>query len=149
MDLIQPVTLASIVAVLGGLVAFMRWVWPKWRAFFTKVDAGLTAVIGHEEIRDPGNPEHVVMKARPGLGVWMATTDASLGVLSTAVQALAEQHAQLDDHEGRIKRLEAGAVERIVARVESTAAFDAMGRVADGSSGSADAAPAAEPPELD
>lgn len=125
-------TVATGIAVLASFGAFARWVWPKWRAFGRKVDAGLSAVIGNEEVRHPASGR-VIAPARPGLGVWMATTDDALTTLSTAVRALAEQHGRLDDHEHRlgvlgirVDRLEAASVERIVSRADSTAAWGAM-----------------------
>jgi hypothetical protein len=53
-----------------------------------------------------------------------------MGVLTDAVAKLADSSLRLDDHEGRLKRLEEGVVERVVTRAESTAAWRAVEAIA-------------------
>jgi hypothetical protein len=53
-----------------------------------------------------------------------------MGPLTQAVAQIAESHKRLDDHEGRIKTLEEQAVERVVTKAESAAAWRAMEAIA-------------------
>jgi hypothetical protein len=63
----------------------------------------------------------------------LADQARDLSLLTESVAAIAKSHARLDDldiarldHENRIVKLEEAAVERVVTRAESAAAFRAM-----------------------
>lgn len=76
------------------------------------------SIIGREAMVDTITGQQLA-PALPGIGQRMDTVER-------AVATLADQHRMLDDHEDRLKALEAASVERVVARAESAQAYRAM-----------------------
>jgi hypothetical protein len=127
------------VITLGALVfSFIRWVRPKLRQAGSDIRAGRDALVGREAVFDTITGKELA-PALPGIGVRMATTETQMSVLTDAV-------AKLADNDGRLSSLEqwrndvdqwrhlvdAGAVERVVTRAESAAAWRAVEAVANG-----------------
>lgn len=111
-------------------------------------------VLGREPIYDSIERDRVRVPALPGIGermeaqeVQSATTSRQIAEMTTAVTTIANTHQQMievlkvakeqgsrleslehdrDDHSRRLDALEAGTVERIVSRAESTAAWRAV-----------------------
>lgn len=98
------------------------------------------AILGRPAIPDTTRPGHILHAATPGLPERMDASDADareqrtqMAEMSRALVALAESHKHqgaqdkiLADHERRLDKLEEGAVERVVTRAESAAAWRAM-----------------------
>lgn len=109
----------SVLGILAILIpVWLKWIRPKWRAFIHDVAAGRDALVGRDAIHDPLSGTQIA-PALPGVGKRMETIEAALVVL-------ADNQAVLINHEERILALEQAAVERIVTRAESGAAYSAM-----------------------
>jgi hypothetical protein len=121
--------LATLLTLLTAVFAFFRWVRPKMKQAASDIRAGRDALVGREPVFDSITGAELV-PALPGIGVRMSTTEQQMGVLTDAVAKLADSSLRLDDHEGRLKRLEEGVVERVVTRAESTAAWRAVEAIA-------------------
>lgn len=122
----------AVAGLLAALVGWMRWVRPRWRRFRADSSDARDALIGRPAVRDSITGKEL-SPALPGIGSRMAVQEAQMQVMAQAVARLAESHdrlndhqEQLDDHQLRIATLEQGAAERIVSRVDSIAAWEAM-----------------------
>ena len=113
--------ITTTAVVLGALVV----IWKAVRRFRSGAQGVVADAV---KIRDSINGRPAVLdtitgaeisRALPGIGQRMDTVER-------AVATLADQHRVLDDHEDRLKALEAAAVERIVTRSESAQAWRAM-----------------------
>ncbi len=134
MDLLTKidVTMKTFIAagtVLALIYGFLRWVRPGARALAKDFRAGRDALIGRDAIHDSITGVERV-PALPGIGVRMDTTENQMAMLTTAVAKIADSHVMAEDHERRITKLEEAAVERVVARAESAAAWRAIEAVA-------------------
>lgn len=120
----------SLVIILGGIGAWVRWVRPGYRR--TKADfiAARDAVVGRDAIVDTITGKELA-PALPGVGVRLDKQEQQMDLLTTAVAKIADSHVRLEDHEARIHALEAAAVERVVARAESAQAWRAMEKAID------------------
>jgi hypothetical protein len=121
--------LATVIGIATAVGVFLRWVRPKMKQAASDIRAGRDALVGREPVFDSITGAELV-PALPGIGVRMSTTEQQMGVLTDAVAKLADSSLRLDDHEGRLKRLEEGVVERVVTRAESTAAWRAVEAIA-------------------
>lgn len=136
-DLKAWADLAIATAVLGGVVVgWIRYIRPRWRRSKAEVVAVRDAILGRDAVLDTITGEERV-PALPGIGVRTAKLEQGMELLSVAVTKLADQNAALvsigrdvTDLQTRVDRLEAAAVERVVAKVESTAAWSAVEAVA-------------------
>ncbi len=125
-------TILGIVAVLGVLLSWLRWARPRYRR--TKRDGAAIrdAILGRDPIYDSITGKELA-PALPGIGHRMAVQEGQMSEMTRAVSQLAETHVQLiavnatlEDHNDRIQKLEEAAVERVVAKAESAAAWRAM-----------------------
>lgn len=121
--------LASLLAVLTAAFAFFKWVRPRLQRVVSDVRAGRDALVGRDAVHD-SITGRVISPELPGIGVRMATTETQMTLLTDAVAKIADSHVLLEDHGRRIKALEAGSVERVAARVESTSAWRAVEAIA-------------------
>jgi len=128
--------LATVIGIATAVFAFFRWVRPRMKSLASDVRAGRDALVGREAVLDSITGKELV-PALPGIGVRMATTEEQLGRLAEAFTELVrttgrvESHEQLlEDHEGRIRHLEEGLVERVVTKAESLQAWRAVEAVA-------------------
>jgi hypothetical protein len=112
-------------SALGIIFGWLRWVRPRMRTAAREIAAVRDSILGREAVTDSITGAEL-SPALPGMGVRVAETERHLGVLAQAVATIAESHVRLEDHEARLVRLEEAAVERVVARAESTAAWAAM-----------------------
>lgn len=112
-------------AVVGVILGWLRWVRPRMRRTVHEVAAIRDSILGRDAVVDSITGTELA-PALPGVGVRLAETEKHLGVLAEAVATIAESHVRLEEHEVRIAALEAGAVERIVSRADSAAAWEAM-----------------------
>lgn len=117
--------LAALALVLGAVVTWLRWLRPRLRNTIGQVGAVRDSILGREAVTDSITGRELA-PALPGVGVRLADQERHLGILSEAVATIAASHVRLEDHETRIVRLEAGSVERVVARAESAHAWAAM-----------------------
>lgn len=124
--------LASLVVVVSALIAFVKWIRPKYNRGKSDVVAIRDSMLGREEVRD-SITGHVISPALPGIGVRMDSQERQMAVITEAVAKIADSHLRLEQHDSqiselnnRVSKLEQSTVERIVARAESTAAFRAI-----------------------
>ena len=134
MDFITKMDLLSkfLVGVMtfGAMVfGFLRWVRPLARQVFRDLNSARDSIVGRDAVHDSITGKEIA-PALPGIGVRMATTEQQMTVLTEAVAKIADSSARLDEHDARLKHLEEAAVERVVARAESTAAWRAVEAVA-------------------
>lgn len=124
------VTITAVAAAIGTLYGFFRWARPRWRRFWSMVDAALEVLIGHGE--EPANTVTgtPAKPAVPGIGARVAKIEDTLPALVDAVATLAKNEGRLERVEARVTALESQAVERVVTKVESTAAWLAVEAVA-------------------
>lgn len=131
------VTIAcGILAVMAGLVGWLRWVRPRLRHGVTRVGAALDTLAGRPPIVDNITGKELAPEL-PSIGKRMESVEGSVAQL---VEVIKSQHQQdirlnaheqaLDLHEGRIKQLEDGTIERIAAKAESVSAWRAVEAVA-------------------
>lgn len=132
-------TLLAIGGVVTVFAGWWRWVRPRWKRFWRKLVAALDSIVGRDAIVDSITGEEKV-PALPGIGVRMAHQERltaentkSMIELTETVATLAkvvEHQSRLDvlveDHEKRLTALEAARVEQMIARKESTAAYEAI-----------------------
>ncbi|WP_370290233.1 hypothetical protein [Nocardioides sp.] len=113
-------------AVLGIALKTFRWARPIAR----KMDAALEVLVGHGE--EPANTVNgtPARPAVPGIGARVARIEETLPTLVEAVDRLAKNEERLGRVEARVTALEEQAVERVVTKVESTAAWLAVEAVA-------------------
>lgn len=121
--------LIGAATLVGLLFGFFRWVRPAVKAVRRDFVAGRDALVGRDAVHDSITGREIV-PALPGIGVRMDTTENQMAQLAAAVVKIADSHVLLEDHEGRIKKLEEAAVERVVARAESVQAWRAIEAVA-------------------
>lgn len=119
----------AVVAALAALWKYGTKAWRAWRAARVKVTAVGDAILGREAVVDTITGKEIA-PALPGMGVRMAHQEQQMEAITAAVTRLATQHEALRDHETRIARLEQAAVERVVTKAESTAAWNAVEAVA-------------------
>jgi hypothetical protein len=110
--------LIAFAAIVGIIGSWWRWVRPFWRRWKWERRAKDEVLIGRPAVLDSITNKQLA-PALPGIG-------ARMDSLTDTVAKLVETHVRLDDHEERIKQLEAGAVERIVNRADSVAAWGAI-----------------------
>lgn len=115
-------TCTGVAASLGFVFSWLRWVRPGWQRWKRGAIGAWDSVVGREAVVDSITGREL-SPALPGVGV-------RLDILTDAVAKIGDQHVRLEDHEDRIKRLELAAVERVVTRSESAAAWRAMEAVA-------------------
>jgi hypothetical protein len=123
--------LATVIAILTATFGFFRWVRPRVKQAASDIQAGRDALIGRDAIYDSITGKELV-PALPGIGVRMSTNEAQLSDLVGAVSKLADNDHRLTEVEERVKRLEAGVVERVVTKAESLQAWRAVEAVANG-----------------
>jgi hypothetical protein len=121
------------------LVAGYKVLWfgkndrPGWvKAFLRDIRGFRDVILGDEGVRDPSTGE-VVRAAQPGIGTRMAHQETQTELLTVTVTKLVDQQMflqglekRVDGHEKRLEKIEAAVVERVVTKVESTAAWRAM-----------------------
>jgi hypothetical protein len=122
-------TLSAGILVLTGLAAWLRWVRPRIQKTRGEVVAIRDSILGRDPIVDTITGREIE-PALPGIGVRMAANEHNLERLTDAVSQIAQSHARLENHEERIVQLEAGAVERVMTKAESAAAWRAIAAVA-------------------
>lgn len=120
---------AAVIAALAALWKYGLKAWRAWRIARAKVTAVGDAILGREAVVDTITGKEIVPPL-PGIGVRMAHQEQQMEAITAAVTRLASQHEALKDHESRISRLEDAAVERVVAKAESAAAWGAVEAIA-------------------
>lgn len=108
----------GLVALLGALLGFLKWVRPKFRAAKKDVRAGRDALLGRDAVYDSITGKEI-SPALPGIGQRMASTEQNVSILTVAVGRLADMHDRVNGIEARVQRLEHGDAERQLARTES------------------------------
>ncbi|WP_232676662.1 hypothetical protein [Nocardioides sp. R-C-SC26] len=101
----------GVLAILGVIVTWYRWVKPRWRRLVSRTTVALDSIVGRDPIVDEITG-HELAPALPGIGQRMATVEE-------AVKTLADQHGRIDDIDRRVRALESASIERTVTRMES------------------------------
>lgn len=127
---------ATLTGIAVGWVTKVR----PWRAARAEAEATKErdriatrdALIGRPPVLDSITGKEI-SPALPGIGQRMATQEQQMADMASSVAQIAETQAELarvhitlEAHEGRLTALERGAVERVVTRAESAAAWRAM-----------------------
>lgn len=136
-DANEYVTLAlGIIALLGAVLAWIRWVRPRIRRGRAEITAVRHALLGREEIVDSITGK-TIEPALPGIGTRMANQEQQMELLAVTVTKLVDQqvHQQkleerVDLHEARLVALEEQTIERVAAKAESISAWRAVEAVA-------------------
>lgn len=119
---------SALVVIVGGIwAAWRRWMKPVLAEAQILGSAAKVTLLGHPEVRDPGNPSRILEPARPG------ALDR-LGNLEDAVRTLTDNDARLSalettvaEHGQRLTAIEAGhQVERSLGHVANASAFSAI-----------------------
>ncbi len=128
----------GIIAILGAVVAHFRWVRPKYRRGRDMFVAGRDSLIGRPAIVDTITGKEL-SPALPGIGNRMENVEQNqietrdaLRHIAAVMEGQQIQDRRIDDHETRLHALEAAAVERIVTKAESAAAWRAVEAVSGG-----------------
>lgn len=124
--------LVAVAAAIGALALLGKYALKGWRwqrAFSRKATAVADSILGRDAVVDSITGKEIA-PALPGMGVRMAHQEQQMEAITVAVTKLASQQEYLVDHERRIKALEDQAVERVVTRAESAAAWRAVEAVA-------------------
>lgn len=124
--------LVAVAAAIGALALLGKYALKGWRwqrAFSRKAAAIGDAILGRDAVVDSITGKEIAPPL-PGMGVRMAHQEQQMEAITVAVTKLASQQEYLVDHERRIKALEDQAVERVVTRAESAAAWRAVEAVA-------------------
>lgn len=126
-------TIATLVSVLGG---WLRWGRPRVAKAKQEATAMRDAILGREPVVDSITGRELA-PALPGIGVRQARTEDQMALLTEAVSKIADSHVRLahietrvDDLAVDVADLKAGAMERIMARVEAAQAWSAVEAVA-------------------
>ena len=124
--------LIALLTLMGILVGYLRWIRPRWRKFRGDVTGVRDALLGRDPVVDSITGREV-QPALPGMGVRMDLQERQMEMMQVAVTKLVDQQkaiVHLEDRvtgvESRVKALEDAAVERVVTRAESVAAWRAM-----------------------
>jgi hypothetical protein len=125
-----------LIVGIGGAVAvlatWLAWLRPRYKKSKADAAAIRDAILGRDAVKDSITGKELAPPL-PGIGQRMATQETQMAEITTAVAQIAATHLQLarmdqaiDEHEERIKALEDAAVERVVTKAESAAAWRAM-----------------------
>lgn len=120
---------SALVVVLGGVVAWLRWVRPRIRSTAGRVGAALDTIAGRPAITDNITGRELAPEL-PSIGKRMESVEGSVAQLVEVIRSQHLQDQRLDNHEGRIKQLEDGTIERIATKAESVSAWRAVEAVA-------------------
>ncbi|MGZ6778162.1 MAG: hypothetical protein ACXVGO_04105 [Mycobacterium sp.] len=118
-------TLIGVGGALSLLAAWWRWLRPKYKRGKADGVAIRDAILGRDAIVDSITKKEIA-PALPGIGQRMATVEQALITFAQNrhdLDALIESH---EKHDQRIRALEDAAVERVVTKAESAAAWRAM-----------------------
>jgi hypothetical protein len=127
--------LVAVAAAIGALALLWKYAvkaWCGWRLARSKVGAVTDAILGREAVVDSITGKEIA-PALPGMGVRMAHQEQQMEAITLAVTRLASQQEAIvelkrghEDHASRLARLEEAAVERVVTKAESAAAWRAI-----------------------
>jgi hypothetical protein len=120
--------IVGLIAIIGALVAWLRWVRPKIHRGRKEIVAVRDAILGRDAITDSVTGTEIA-PALPGMGVRMAHQEKQMELLTTAVAQIADSHQRLESLETRVQALENASVERVVTRAESAQAWRAIAAV--------------------
>jgi hypothetical protein len=126
----------GICALVGVVVAHFRWVRPRYRSGKDMFVAGRDSLIGRPAIVDTITGKEI-SPALPGVGVRLANVEAgqletrdALRHIAAVMEGQQIQDRRIDRLESDVQSLKDAAVERVVAKAESAAAWRAVEAVA-------------------
>jgi hypothetical protein len=120
------------IIALGGVLS--RWYFKKLRPALHERERDRIAqrdvLVGRPAVPDSIVPGKFIAPALPGIGQRMDTIEAAVAELARSNQRHEAHEAHLARHDREIADLAASAMERIVGKVESVAAWQAVEAVA-------------------
>lgn len=119
----------TICTLLGLIFAWLRWLRPRYRNARNKAVAISDALIGREAITDTITGRELA-PALPGIGQRMETVERAVAHIADLLTTQHDQDQRLAALETRVDTLEAQAVERVAAKAEAVAAWQAVAAVA-------------------
>lgn len=126
----------GIIALLGAVLGWLRWVRPRWLKATGRVGAALDTIAGRPEITD-NITGAVLAPALPSVGMRLGTLEESVSRLVEAEierqqldRRVTEAHERIDTLDKRVRGLEEATIERVANKAESVAAFRAIEAVA-------------------
>lgn len=114
---------ASLMAIIGGVVAFVRWAHPHFKARRIRERAKDFAILGGPII-DPLTGK--TTGVQPPIGQWMSDIKGDINHLAQVVGEHAELRKTSVDHEHRIKALEDARAEQMITKAESAQMWRAL-----------------------
>lgn len=136
--MIQPLEAAAAVIALGGAVTvvykLITWARPRLQRLSRDAFAARDAIVGRDPVVDSITGRELA-PALPGIGQRLATVEEALVVLAEDRTRLNHVEVTVATHTEQIAQLQAGMLERLAARVESTSAFAAMEAIATNTGG--------------
>ena len=115
---------------LGGLVVFVKWIWPPIRDFFGGLKGAIENVNGRPAKYDKAQRE--VKPAVPSLSVQLADLHKAVSDQTEQNRRITDVEALVVEHGQRLTAIETGhQIERSLGHVAQAATFDAMGRAID------------------
>lgn len=114
----------------ASALALLAWGWwkrvrPWWKGLKRDLIGGRDALLGREAVTDSITGKELA-PAQPGVGVRIANVESAIVTLAQLHVDINDLKASRDEHGQRITKLEDAAVERVVGRAESAAAFQAI-----------------------
>ena len=125
---------AALVTIIGVLYAFWRkWLLPKFEFLSELGDAARVTLLGHPEVRDPGNPSKVIEPGRPGALDRLGTLEDAVTLLVQSNARLADHDKMLADHgrlladhEKQLALIHTQVLERLASHIDSAEGYRAI-----------------------
>lgn len=116
---------ASVVALLGIIGGWLRWVRPRWRRASREVVAVRDSILGRDAIVDSITGREIA-PALPGIGQRVATIEQALVTLAGQEERFTAIEENQSDFARRLGALEQARLERVVTQAESANAWRAV-----------------------
>lgn len=133
MDLHQQTFIAgaALVAIItAGYAFWRRWLLPKLEFVAEISEAARVTLLGHPEVRDPGNPAKIIEAGRPGALDRLGSLEDAVKLLIQTQERfadhdkmLADHGRLLADHDRQIALLNAQVLERIASHIDSAEGY--------------------------
>lgn len=126
----------GLIALMGAVIAWARWIRPRYRAGKARIIGAVDALVGRDAIHDSITGKEIAPPL-PGMGQRMAAMETAVTNLADLAvsqshqdERITEAHLRINALETRVDSLETGRVEQVVTKAESVAAYRAMEAIA-------------------
>lgn len=116
------VAAAALAVVVAG---WAKWFLPRWRKVWRRANSALDTIGGSDAIVDPSSGREL-RPAQPPLGTRLASLEDAVVQIVGVVTEMSELRNTVSQHEERLGSLEHAAIERVVSKAESAAAWTAI-----------------------